>query len=185
MICRREADAQAHAWPRALRERLGLRPGERVALMLQNVPQSSIAVHAVWLRGGVVTTVNPMNKRRELRHQLTDAGVRIAVCLESLYEVVEAARADTPRSSTWSPPRSSTCSTGRRPRWRLTSGTSARAAIPIDDLLGVRRRAGRAGEAPPATRRCSPTRRARPGAEGRDQHPRGGRPQPEVMTRWY
>jgi len=95
-ISHREADAQAHALAVALRDDLGLAHGDRVALMLQNVPQLVIAVHAVWLAGGVVTSVNPMNKRRELEHQFTDAGVRIAFCLESLYEVVDGVRGETP-----------------------------------------------------------------------------------------
>jgi long-chain acyl-CoA synthetase len=90
-----EAAARAHALARALRGELGLRPGDRVALMLQNVPQFAIAVHAVWRCGGVITAVNPMNKERELRHQLGDSGARIVVCLESLYEVVAAAREET------------------------------------------------------------------------------------------
>ena len=96
VISHAEADAQAHAFAAALRERLGLTAGDRVALMLQNDPQVSIAVHAVWLAGGIVTMVNPMNKRRELLHQLNDAGVRVVVCLESLYETVDAVRDDTP-----------------------------------------------------------------------------------------
>ncbi|HUC00639.1 MAG TPA: AMP-binding protein [Solirubrobacterales bacterium] len=87
-----EAAARARALAAALRGELGLRAGDRVALMLQNVPQFPIAVHAVWRCGGVVTAVNPMNKERELRHQLTDSGARIVVCLESLYGVVAAAR---------------------------------------------------------------------------------------------
>jgi long-chain acyl-CoA synthetase len=91
-----EAGALAHALAAALRDHLGLRVGERVALMLQNVPQAVIAFHAVWLAGGVVTPVNPMNKRRELLHQFGDGGVRIAVCLESLHDVVAEVRADTP-----------------------------------------------------------------------------------------
>jgi long-chain acyl-CoA synthetase len=91
----REAARQAHALAAALRGELGLRPGDRVALMLQNVPQFPIAVHAVWRCGGVITTVNPMNKERELRHQLSDSGARVVICLESLYEVVAAAREGT------------------------------------------------------------------------------------------
>ena len=87
-----EAAARARRLAGALRGELGLRPGDRVALMLQNVPQFPIAVHAVWRCGGVVTAVNPMNKERELRHQLADSGARIVVCLESLHPVVEAAR---------------------------------------------------------------------------------------------
>jgi long-chain acyl-CoA synthetase len=90
-----EAAAQAHALAAALRGELGLAPGDRVALMLQNVPQFPIAVHAVWRCGGVCTSVNPMNKEHELRHQLTDSGARIVICLESLYEVVAAARKGT------------------------------------------------------------------------------------------
>lgn len=91
----REAAEPAHGLAVSLRDELGLRPGDRVALMLQNVPQLPIAVHAVWLCGGVITTVNPMNKERELRHQLTDSGARVAICLESLFAVVEAAREGT------------------------------------------------------------------------------------------
>ena len=90
-----EAAAMAHSLAVALRGELGLRPGDRVALMLQNVPQFPIAVHAVWRCGGVVTSVNPMNKERELRHQLSDSGARIVICLESLYPVVAAAREGT------------------------------------------------------------------------------------------
>jgi long-chain acyl-CoA synthetase len=90
-----EAAERAHALAAGLRGELGLRPGDRVALMLQNVPQLPIAVHAVWRCGGVITTVNPMNKERELRHQLIDSGARIVVCLESLHGVVAAAREGT------------------------------------------------------------------------------------------
>jgi long-chain acyl-CoA synthetase len=89
------AAAMARGLAASLRGELGLAPGDRVALMLQNVPQLPIAVHAVWLCGGVITTVNPMNKEAELRHQLGDSGARLVVCLESLYGVVAAAREGT------------------------------------------------------------------------------------------
>ncbi|MGE0068053.1 MAG: AMP-binding protein, partial [Solirubrobacterales bacterium] len=95
-ISQARADELAHSLAAALRDELGLAPGDRVALMLQNVPQMAIAIHAVWLAGAVVTTVNPMNKRRELEHQFNDAGVEIALCLESLYEVVDEVRETTP-----------------------------------------------------------------------------------------
>ncbi|HZO05587.1 MAG TPA: AMP-binding protein [Solirubrobacterales bacterium] len=89
----RAAGGLAHALAAALREDLGLRAGDRVALMLQNVPQMAIAVHAVWLAGGIVTTLNPMYRRAELEHQIGDAGAEIVFCLESLHEVVAEARA--------------------------------------------------------------------------------------------
>jgi long-chain acyl-CoA synthetase len=95
-ISHREAAGTAHALAAALRAELGLRPGDRVALMLQNVPHLPIALHAVWLAGGVVTTVNPMSKARELRHQLSDAGVSILLCLESLFAGVQEVIGQTP-----------------------------------------------------------------------------------------
>lgn len=89
-----EAEAEAEALATAFRD-LGVLPGDRIALMLQNVPHFPIAVHAAWLCGAVVTPVNPMYKTRELEYQLRDAGVRVIVCLESLYDVVHRVRNST------------------------------------------------------------------------------------------
>jgi long-chain acyl-CoA synthetase len=79
----------------ALCSELGIERGDRVGVMLQNVPQAAIAFHAIWLAGGVVVPVNPMNKARELDHQLSDSGARAVICLESLYEVVDSVRRST------------------------------------------------------------------------------------------
>lgn len=75
---------------------LGVEPGDRVALYLQNVPQFALCLHAAWLAGAIVTPVNPMLKERELAFQLGNAGARLLVCLESLYETVEHVRDSTP-----------------------------------------------------------------------------------------
>ena len=83
----REAAERAWSLAGALRE-LGLAPGDRVALMLQNGPATAIAIHAAWHLGCVVTTINPMSKWREVHHQLSDSGARIAICLESLHATV-------------------------------------------------------------------------------------------------
>ena len=64
---------------------LGLAPGERVAVYLQNVPQFVLAMIATWKAGGVMVSINPMNKARELEYLLTDSGASILVTLESLY----------------------------------------------------------------------------------------------------
>jgi long-chain acyl-CoA synthetase len=74
----------------ALRE-LGLGPGERIALMLQNDPETAIAIHAAWHLGLIVTTINPMSRERETRQQLLDSGTRAAVCLADLHPVLAAA----------------------------------------------------------------------------------------------
>src|SRR3954470_13091111 len=54
-ISRERAAGDARALAAALRDELGLRPGDRVAVMLQNIPQLPIAFRAVWLAGGIVT----------------------------------------------------------------------------------------------------------------------------------
>jgi long-chain acyl-CoA synthetase len=83
----RDAAERAWALARSLRG-LGLRPGDRVALMLQNGPATTIAVHAVWHLGCIVTSINPMSKWREVRDQLADSGARVVICLESLHPTV-------------------------------------------------------------------------------------------------
>ncbi|RYF61762.1 MAG: long-chain fatty acid--CoA ligase [Comamonadaceae bacterium] len=65
--------------------RVGLRKGDRVALMLGNGLAFPIALTAV-LRGGLIAVpVNPMYTARELEHQLRDAGVRAIVMTEALH----------------------------------------------------------------------------------------------------
>jgi long-chain acyl-CoA synthetase len=86
----REAGDMAHAFATALRDRLGVQAGDRVALMLQNVPAMPIAMHATWLLGAIVTPVSAMLKAKELRHQLDDAGATVVVCQDDLYPIVEA-----------------------------------------------------------------------------------------------
>ena len=61
----------------------GLTPGERVAVMLPNVPQYLVAVAGIWRAGGVVVNVNPLYTPRELEHQLNDSGATTLVVLEN------------------------------------------------------------------------------------------------------
>ena len=65
-------------------EEAGLRPGDRVALMLPNSPQFVIAFYGTLLAGGVGVNVNPLYTPRELRHQLKDAGAETLVILDHL-----------------------------------------------------------------------------------------------------
>ena len=89
-------DAAEWAWALATSlGELGLRPGDRLALMLQNGPATVIAIHAAWHVGCVVTAINPMSKTAEVRHQLADSGARAVICLESLHPVVAEAAAGT------------------------------------------------------------------------------------------
>ncbi len=62
---------------------LGVRPGDRVAILLPNCPQHMIAFYAVLRLGGVVCEHNPLSTQRELTEVFADHGARIAITLDS------------------------------------------------------------------------------------------------------
>lgn len=62
---------------------LQLNSGDRVAIMMPNVPQYPIAVAAVLRAGLVVVNVNPLYTSRELEFQLKDSGAKAIVILEN------------------------------------------------------------------------------------------------------
>ena len=61
-----------------LRER-GLRPGDRVGVMLPNVPQFAMAYYGVLRMGGVVVPMNPLLKPREVSHYVSDSGAALVL----------------------------------------------------------------------------------------------------------
>ncbi|QJC52125.1 long-chain fatty acid--CoA ligase [Paenibacillus albicereus] len=75
---------------------LGLRKGDRVAVMLPNCPQAVIAYYGTLLAGGVVVMTNPLYMPRELEHQLLDAGARFIVALDLLVGRVRQATREQP-----------------------------------------------------------------------------------------
>jgi long-chain acyl-CoA synthetase len=70
---------------------LGLARGDRVALMMPNVPQYPVAVAAVLRAGYVVVNVNPLYTPRELEHQLKDSGAKAIVILENFAGTLQKA----------------------------------------------------------------------------------------------
>jgi len=66
----------------------GFSPGDRLAVYLQNVPQFVIAMVGAWKAGGVMVSINPMSRTRELSYLLKDSGATVLVSLEALYEQV-------------------------------------------------------------------------------------------------
>ena len=70
---------------------LGVRRGDRVMLDMQNCPQLVIAHFAILRCNAVVVPVNPMNRAEEIRHYITDPGVRVAITTGDLaLEIVRA-----------------------------------------------------------------------------------------------
>src|ERR687889_803431 len=66
----------------------GFAPGDRLAVYLQNVPQFVISMVAAWKAGGVMVSINPMSRVRELSYLLKDSGATVLLSLESLYDQV-------------------------------------------------------------------------------------------------
>ena len=73
----------------------GLQPGDRVAVMMPNVPQYPVVVAGILRAGMVVVNVNPLYTPRELEHQLKDAGTRTIVILENFAATLQAAQSHT------------------------------------------------------------------------------------------
>jgi long-chain acyl-CoA synthetase len=73
---------------------LGLARGDRVAVMMPNVPQYPVAVAGILRAGHVVVNVNPLYTPRELEHQLKDSGAKAIVIVENfagtLQQVIDA-----------------------------------------------------------------------------------------------
>ncbi|EFK97645.1 Long-chain-fatty-acid--CoA ligase, partial [sediment metagenome] len=83
-----DIDAQAQALAAYL-QGLGLERGDRVAIMLPNVPQYPVAVAAILRAGCVVVNVDPLYTPRELEHQLKDSGARVIVVLENFAATLQ------------------------------------------------------------------------------------------------
>jgi long-chain acyl-CoA synthetase len=77
-------------------QRLGVQPGDRVAVHLPNCPQFVIAYYAILRLGAVVVPCNPIYQQHEMVHQLNDAGAQIIVTLSSTYPLIKRIRSDTP-----------------------------------------------------------------------------------------
>jgi len=67
----------------------GVKRGDRVAIMMPNVPQYLVAIGAILRVGGVVVNVNPLYTARELQHQLQDSGATVIVVLENFAHTLE------------------------------------------------------------------------------------------------
>ena len=68
--------------------RLGVRAGDRVALVLPNCPQHVVAFYAVLRLGAIVVEHNPLYTPPELRHQFEDHGARVAIVWNSVADTV-------------------------------------------------------------------------------------------------
>jgi long-chain acyl-CoA synthetase len=83
----RQLGAQINRAAGGLRD-LGVRPGDRVALVLPNCPQHIVAFYAVLRLGAIVVEHNPLYTERELRHQFEDHRARIAIVWDKVADTI-------------------------------------------------------------------------------------------------
>ena len=81
-------EAESDAFGAALAA-MGVRKGDRVALVLPNCPQFLIAEFGVWKAGGIVVALNPTYSERELEQALDSTRSSLVVVLTPFYERVK------------------------------------------------------------------------------------------------
>src|SRR5215510_8101937 len=84
-----ELDRLTRDFAAYLQTRLGLRRGERVAVMMPNLLQYPVVVYGILRAGLVVVSVNPLYTARELEHQLKDSGAVGIVIFESAAHTLQ------------------------------------------------------------------------------------------------
>ena len=70
---------------------MGVKPGDRVALLMPNCPQFVISFFGAMRAGAIVTATSAMYTPREITHQWNDAGATVVIADRRLYPVIKAA----------------------------------------------------------------------------------------------
>ncbi len=85
----KELEEKSRHFGAYLQEELGLKKGERIAIMLPNSLQYYVAMIGALRAGLIVVNVNPLYTTRELTHQLTDANVETIVVIANFAYTLE------------------------------------------------------------------------------------------------
>ncbi len=72
----------------AMLQRLGVRPGDRVGILLPNVPEYIVAANAIWRAGGITVAISPLMVEEEVHRLLQTTGCRFVVCLDMLSHLI-------------------------------------------------------------------------------------------------
>ncbi|MEX3099241.1 AMP-binding protein, partial [Serratia ureilytica] len=85
----RKLEERTRAFAAYLQNELGLKKGDRVALMMPDLLQYPIALFGILRAGMVVVNVNPLYTPRELEHQLNDSGASAIVIVSNFAHPLE------------------------------------------------------------------------------------------------
>jgi long-chain acyl-CoA synthetase len=88
-ISYRDLDAASRAFGAYLQKTVGLKKGDRLAIMLPNLLQYPIALFGALRAGLTVVNTNPLYTARELEHQLKDSGASAIVVLENFAQTLQ------------------------------------------------------------------------------------------------
>lgn len=66
----------------------GVRPGDRVGVLLPNTPETLISIYGIWLAGGVVVSLSPLMCAGEVSDLLKATECRLAVTLDLLKPLI-------------------------------------------------------------------------------------------------
>ncbi|MDR3175879.1 MAG: long-chain fatty acid--CoA ligase [Desulfovibrio sp.] len=70
----------------------GVQPGDRVGIMLPNLPQTMIAFWGVLKAGAVVTMINPLYMEKELLHIINNAGIHHLITIDLCWQKIDKLR---------------------------------------------------------------------------------------------
>ena len=84
-----ELSSQATAFAAYLQKDLGLKKGDKFAIMVPNCLQYPIALFGALLAGLTVVNVNPLYTARELEHQLKDSQTKAMLIIENFAQTLE------------------------------------------------------------------------------------------------
>ena len=90
-----QLEERSRAFAAWLQQGLGLKKGDRVALMMPNLLQYPVALFGVLRAGMIVVNVNPLYTPRELKHQLNDSGASAIVIVSNFAHTLEKVVAET------------------------------------------------------------------------------------------
>ena len=91
-----DVDRQSRNFAAFLQKKLGVKKGDRIAVMMPNLLAFPIAFLGIIRAGAVQVNVNPLYTPRELEHQLKDAGVKVMVVFSGSSATVAEVMASTP-----------------------------------------------------------------------------------------
>lgn len=66
----------------------GLRPGDRVGILMPNMPEYISAINGVWMAGGIAVALSPLSVANEIANVLTATDCRIVISLDLLAPLV-------------------------------------------------------------------------------------------------